>query len=370
MLFLRVQHNIKFFKNGYKFVLAEKENEYYYISYKGKVIATKSEIPLPCFNKASIKMLRENYAQYDNSENYYLDGVWASIALVNEPKIQEREPKEESSIIPYETDYDEDGNTIYRYNIDDIIVMEITKLLENFYAYDYTYNIAFKMDDKIIHQNKDICLSINSNGKLDTYTNGDIPFYNLDKKIQGLYRIENLKMVSKLLAGVPLSNSTILEIVNAEIIKPITIEGNYCILDAIDDNLIIRAYTEKEEDTKDYIMNAKSGQILLQAKGISAYEQGYIVQKDNDKVVFFDKNIREQISEFDNIKENYIEDGILICEKKKNDNFICEICNLEGMNSTNKKYEQVGKNPPYGEYYSKNYLFTHEYYEYYYGDDE
>ena len=121
-----------------------------------------------------------------------------------------------------------------------------------------------------------------------------------------------------------------------------TLNGKYRILDIIDNRIIIRDYNDID-NTRDYIMSLETGEVLFTGKEISAYKNGYIVEKDNNKIVYIDNNLDEKTKEFDYINMLHINDGVLMCGDNNDDNTReYSLYDINGNKLTNYTYKAMG----------------------------
>ena len=143
-------------------------------------------------------------------------------------------------------------------------------------------------------------LNSEENTVIKTFSDGYLPYYNLDEKIQGYYD-SNFELK--------------------------TINGNYQILDIREDIIIIREFDEENETTKVFTVNMQNGE-TQEYKEIQSIENGYLVKKMNDKAVVMDTKFNEVSNEYDFVLPDYIGAGILIGIDEENKKF--DILNNKG----------------------------------------
>lgn len=268
-----------------RYMIAIKGNVYYYLSNNGDVIVSNSEYPTP--------FLKGNVLERANQSNMALSMVQTILSQYLEEYTDKYQDNDGNILLPYEhtfneEDYSEATYSVHVYNLKNDCKLEVEDT-----ETDKSYNIRIKKDGKIIYKCEDVSLSILEywcyDGGIITYTDGSIPFYNLNKKIQGYYNDSSLEW---------------------EILH-----GSYEILDILDGNILIRDYTDIN-NVREIIVDKSTKQTLLSAKEIRTIENGYIVKKENNKMVFVDKNLHEVTGEYDFIdSENkaYYYEGYYYC---------------------------------------------------------
>lgn len=314
----------------YRFCIAKKDNNFYVISKNGNILITNEDIPLPCFTEKVINRLKDE----DKSDQENLDKllVIAEIFIAShlQNEYEDRDLKEDSNNILYPDDYNynENDNMVYEYSLKNGYKLEVEEI-----DTDKSYNIIIKRNNEIISNIEDVNLAfeynMNSiehedmieyvnttpNSNIKTFSNGDIPFYNLDKKIQGYISISdgNLK----------------------------NIEGKYQFLDILNNNILIRDYSNLS-NIQEYLINNQTNEVLLVANQISLTKNGMIVKKENNKFVFFDNNLREVTEEYAFISDEYLDNKLLIC-KLNTPSGEYVLCDLYGKKLTIKSYDSIGQ---------------------------
>lgn len=157
---------------------------------------------------------------------------------------------------------------------------EDNQVLYNGYELNHKYNnIKYVISDG--SKQKEIQINLEENEDdvqvLKLYSDGYVPYCNIDEKIQGYYDENfNLKLV----------------------------RGNYQILDIKDGYTIINQFDDSSNQTGIIVLD-KNGRTMAKFKQITTIENGYIVKKENDKIVFLDNNFQEVTDEYDIINNLY-----------------------------------------------------------------
>lgn len=149
--------------------------------------------------------------------------------------------------------------------------------------------------------------------KLKVYSDGYLPYFNLEEKIQGYYD-ENFELS--------------------------TIQGNYQILDIKNNLILIREFDEKNEEKGIITLNMITGE-RHDYKQIETLENGYIVRNQNDKVVVLDNQLKELSEEYDAISINYLEKGILVGMNIDGENLKYSLLNDKGEEMGDKQYDKI-----------------------------
>lgn len=336
------------------FLIAQKQDNYYIISKNGTILSADNETPAPYVKGLLLNRIKEagEIPGDAHSKNGYLFqihlGLSSYLGINNNEPIISAYDDEDIFITPENYDYNDDYNMVYEYDLKNGYKLYIEEI-ENIND-EETYNIQIKRNNQVINEMKDVNTTLSytkdytytySEGGLLIYTNGYIPFCNLDKQIHGYYSMKDM---------------------NA---KGFT--GKYRILDIIGNRIIVRDYNDIS-NTKDYIMDLETDEVLFVAKNISAYKQGYIIEKDNKKVAYMDNNFKQKTKEFDYIYL-YTKYGVMICGDNHNNSREYSLYDLNGNKLTNYTYQAMGdewKTVEEKEYYPLEYLFENEYYSYYY----
>ena len=152
-----------------------------------------------------------------------------------------------------------------------------------------------------------------ANSKLKVYSDGYLPYFNLEEKIQGYYD-ENFELI--------------------------TIKGNYQILDVKNNLILIREFDEKNEEKGIITLNMITGE-RHDYKQIETLENGYIVRKQNDKFVVLDNELKELSEEYDAISINYLGTGILVGINTDGDELKEFLLNEKGERISDKQYDRM-----------------------------
>lgn len=172
----------------------------------------------------------------------------------------------------------------YRYDYNDeydIIVTESNLGLEDKFELAKKDNLDIRIDLD--------CDSLDYDGRyLYLYSNGTIPFYDLDAKEQGWFTSYGKKN---------------------------TMTGKAQILDYWDDRILLRNYND---DTV-YFVDTSGEKISETYKDICIASDGYIVKNDKDKYMVIDKEFNKMFEEeFDVIDSSIAEYGLYICTNLEN----------------------------------------------------
>lgn len=343
---------------GHKFLVAKNADVYDIISRNGIILATNIGAPVPLMKGEAFDYFLENL---ENNYNSFLVNAQLMLsAYIEDSEFVQNYYYQEFYIEPTYSSYNENSNTVYEYDMQNGSKLYIEEFKNN--EDEERYNIQVERNNQIMEtiENVEIPFSseLGEEGRIVTYISGDIPFVNLDKQIQGYYSIN--EGMAKFL------------------------EGKYQILDKKNDLIIVRDYNNPN-NTRDYIMNSNTGEIVYIAKNISAYEDGYVTQKYNGDIVYVDNNFNEIIKGFDVI---YLLEkvNVLICGNNINSNeytlydtqneyLLSEgtelynreysLYDIQGNKLTDYTYQIMFSELENQKYYGKSYLFDNSYYNYY-----
>lgn len=174
-------------------------------------------------------------------------------------------------------------------------------------------------------------------GRIHTYTDGSIPYYNLENEEQGWYNQNTGKQQS--------------------------LNGKYQILDIKDEKIIIRDYSDAI-NKQDIILD-NTGKVIFKAKEINILEDGYIIKSENNKLIYINERLNSRTTEFDYINDLYIKEGVLICVNKNGTNLEYKMLNLKGELLTNQIYDIIGNEDDDLQYMSKSYILDSVYQQHY-----
>lgn len=310
----------------HSFVLGKKDNIYYVIAKNGKVVATNDNIPAPFYRGTIFKIDDASEVNKDIMMKSAVDRI-ATYATEqkDEDEKQENQEKNVRKADKYE-------NNIYKYNLENGNIVEVEEVESHS---EKRYNVKVKSGDEVLnnYENVKLLMDPKKDGDLQTYTSGDIPYYNLKTNIQGYYDKATFEDVS--------------------------LKGRYQILDIINDKIIIRNYNNVYSTTETII--SKSGENLLTAKQINATENGFIIKKSNNKMVYLDNGLNPKIDEVDFISDYYLPEGRLIYIDANK----YYLCDLEGNVLTKQKYEKMDTEKSFTNGATKEYLLDKEYKEFY-----
>ena len=223
---------------------------------------------------------------------------------------------DESILVADSEDFDDDYNYVYTYNLSNGIKMIITEIEIDEDEEEYEYNLVTKKNNQVIQNDKNVNIPIDYQGNIKLYSNGNIPFCNLEKNIQGWYDIKTGQAMS--------------------------LQGSYQILDAMSNNyLLIRDYNTNQRN--EMIVDGNTGNIILSDKHIDKLKSGYIITNENKKMYFVDETGTTKSQQFD-----YILDGsakgneILICVNKNSNKLDCKLMDSKGNILTKQTYPRIG----------------------------
>lgn len=284
----------------------ETTNQYIYLNKDGTEIASCNNAPTPWmadnkftkdttpkkaiewattigkFYNDETESKKENGIELDKEE--YQNGILAQVYKLNN-----------SYIIKIEYNYDEDTESV---NI------KVIDRNNNIISEESNANVILEYDD--------------DNGYvLKTFSDGSVPFYNINNKSQGWF--------------------------DAQTGKKRALKGNGEILDVIADKILIRNF-----DNDGYVENecivSKDGKTLINAKEVHEFKNGFIIRNLNNKYVYMNSNLEIKTEEFDYIDGKYSEYGVLICENYAKTYFDVNqrmLIDTDGKNLINKSYENI-----------------------------
>lgn len=301
----------------------EKTNQYIYLNKDGTEIASCNNAPTP--------WMADNKFTKDINPKKAIEWATKIGYLYND----ETESEKENGIEQEKEEY-QNGILIQEYKLND----------------SYTIKIEHNDDEdvesvniKIIDRNNNIISEENNanvilgydgnNGYvLKTFSDGSVPFYNVNNKSQGWF--------------------------DAKTGKKRALKGNGEILDVFADKILIRNF-DNDGYVKNECIMSKDGKTLINANEVHELKNGFIIKNLNDKYVYMNSNLEIKTGEFDYIDEKYYEYGVLICKnyaKTDSDHDQSMLIDTDGKNLINKSYEYIEIN-----YDTKtNYLLDDEIY--------
>ena len=308
---------------GYDVLLAwnATTNQYIYLNEDGTEIASCDNAPTPWMadNKFS-----KNISYKDAIE-------WATRQITF---LSATENKKGNKIEQMTEEY-QNGILIQKYKLNNSYIIKIEHN-DN----EDTENVNIKIIDrnKIISEesNANVILEFDSNNEraLKTFSDGSVPFYNINNKSQGWF--------------------------DAQTGKKYTLKGNVEILDVIEDKVLIRHFDNDGCVKKESIVN-KEGKTLINAKEVHELENGFVIKNSNDKYVYINSDLEIKTEEFDYINGDYSEYGVLICKNKSETDFDYEqsmLIDTDGNDLMNRSYKNIGN----GYTVETNYLLDDEIY--------
>lgn len=278
----------------YNFYFLKKGNEYTLIANNGDPIATRMNSPVPWLTGDVFNSVEQN-------DSLILLSARESLRECLQSDIEYINPTTNKKIEYDDIEYTDDSDSIYVLNLDDNYVLEFEEIYTENTDEDEKYLIRLKKDGKVIESYNN--MYVGNIYDLTSYTNGDIPFYNLKNGIHGYFSIKNKKFT--------------------------TLKGQYEILDVVNDTDVIIRDWRNTSNTKDIIVRQGKG-TTIKGLSISYIGNGYIVKKENKKFVFFDNDFNELTDEYDLILDDYIKYGVLICININNDKTEYYLSDLEG----------------------------------------
>ena len=226
----------------------------------------------------------------------------------------------EKELKPDSEDFDDDYNYVYTYNLKNGLKMIITEIEidADEEEYEYEYSLITKKNNQIIQNDKDVVIPIDLEGNIKLYSNGNIPFCNLQKNIQGWYDVTTGQAMS--------------------------LQGNYQILDITNNNhLLIRDYNTSEKN--EMIVDGSTGNVIAQGKYIDKIENGYIITDKSKKMYFVDETGNIKSQQFDCVMDISTKgNGLLMCANKTSSGLECKLMDSKGNILTKQSYSKLGNN--------------------------
>ena len=293
---------------GYDVLLAwnATPNQYIYLNKDGTEIASCDNAPTPWMadDKFSKNISYKDAIEWATGKKSFLNA---------------NENKKENEMDQAKEEY-QNGILIQKYKLNNSYIIKI--------EYDDdedTENVNIKIIDEnnnIISEESDanVILESDSNNEnvLKTFSDGSVPFYNINNKSQGWF--------------------------DAQTGKKYTLKGNVEILDVIEDKVLIRHFDNDGYVKKESIIN-KEGKTLINAKEVHELENGFIIKNSNDKYVYINSDLEIKTEEFDYINGEYSEYGVLICKNNAETDSNYEqsmLIDTDGNNLMNRSYEDIG----------------------------
>ena len=323
-----------------RYFIAQKGDEYYVISKNGNILASYKGAPLPYWKNTDETIVGLKYMHEMNKDTNILTCIQYVFAVINASIAQNIGSSSYSYTSNYDgLTYDTTEEIECEKNFLEPVDTEEYLLNDNI-AYRYKYNlksgytlyidktedidectVQVCLNDKVVKRYNNINLLFSSedsenSGKLLTYTSGDFPYIGLEKNEQGYFDKTNFNLIS--------------------------FTGNFQIRDVINDKMIVRFFDNNME-TKDVICD-KTGVILLEAKDVKSAKSGFIIKKENGKMVYVDNNLKAKTPEFDFIGNSYIKylkNSFLICANMGNTQSEYILCDLSGNKLTNQVYQLI-----------------------------
>lgn len=309
---------------GYEVLLAwnTTTNQYIYLNEDGTEIASCDNAPTPWMadNKFSKNISYKDAIEWATGNRTFLNAT---------------ENKKGNKIEQTTEEY-QNGILIQKYKLNNSYIIKI-----EYNDDEDTENVNIKIIDRnnnIISEesNANVILESDSNNEnvLKTFSDGSVPFYNINNKSQGWF--------------------------DAQTGKKYALKGNVEILDVIEDKVLIRHFDNDGYVKKESIVN-KEGKTLINAKEVHELENGFIIKNSNDKYVYINSDLEIKTEEFDYINGDYSEYGVLICKNKSETDFDYEqsmLIDTDGNNLMNRSYKNIGN----GYTVETNYLLDNEIY--------
>lgn len=300
----------------YDFYYLKRNNEYTLITSSGKSITTRLNSPAPWITGSML----DHYNSEKDNISLLLSSARETIRECFNTNSQYINPSSSKHVEYDNIQYTDSSNSIYVFNMENNYILELEKLNSLDSNNNEKYLIRLKKDGRVIESYNNI--SIGNIQNIESYTNGDIPFYNLENGIHGYYSVKNNKFV--------------------------TIKGQYEILDVVDDNNVIIRDWRIPTDTRDIVLYQEK-RTILKALSIVCRGNGYIIKKENNKMVYANKDANEITAEYDVILDNYVKYGILICANINDNKKEYVLSDLEGNILTNSPYDIMYVNIEYND---------------------
>lgn len=283
-------------------IVGKKDETYDVYGMDGKLLCTREKNLLPFLKGKYLEMMLEQ-AEFgsDIGEEYYnipkqeftnlelmriIGEILNFLVRVNKTIDIAFDPLYTKTILKADDTY----GKVYEYNLSNNCKLHIKKLDENDLC-----NMKIEKEGQILIEMEDVIIPLNyfekftrnyGDGDLVLYRNEYIPFCNLNKGIQGYFSINDMTFEY--------------------------IDISYELLEILDDKMIVRDYSDIN-NIKDYIIQLDTKEILLTAREISVYDEGFLLRRDNGKIIFLDRDLRRKTKEFDGIVMIYWDKNIMIC---------------------------------------------------------
>ena len=211
-------------------------------------------------------------------------------------------------------DTDNYGNSIYTYNLKNGLQINIIEIEKD---NEYTYNIEIKNNKTIISKADNVIIPIDDGGTIELYTNNSIPFCNMKENAQGWYDTTTGQVVS--------------------------LTGNYQILDATNNQLLIRDYNTNERN--EMIIDLKTMNVIAIGEYVDKIKDGYIVKTKEQKMYFVNEESAIKTQPFDLVIDiSTKSNGLLMCANKKQNDLECVLIDKKGNLLTKQNYNKIGNN--------------------------
>lgn len=320
-----------------KFAFAKKDNSFYIILNNKRIIELKD-------NNNYFKNIYESTSRISKTEDKQTLLTSTGLLYLNISdaikNVKDKSLTDEKKLIADNEEYDENGNCIYTYELENGLQMNIIEIEADG---KLKYNLTTRKNNQVIQNDQNIVIPIDEEGIIDVYSNGNIPFCNLEKNMQGWYDLTTGQAVS--------------------------LQGKYQILDVTSDNHVhLRDYNSSEKN--EMIVDAGSGNLIAQGKYINKVDGGYIITDNSKKMHFIDENGNVKSQQYDLLIDISTENkGLLIGANKSTDGLDCKLMDLSGKILTKQNYSKISSSINVDDYYNsvgKNeYYFDEVYSDYY-----
>lgn len=307
--------------------LKETNSEYFKNIYE--IINSKFNTNEEEQNKSSLMMVGITYLSANENVKNAKNNTYSS--------------SDEKELKPDNEDFNDDYNYVYTYNLKNGLQMIITEIEIDADEEEYEYNLITKKNNQIIQNDKNVVIPIDLEGNIKLYSNGNIPFCNLQKNIQGWYDVTTGQAMS--------------------------LQGNYQILDVTNNNyLLIRDYNTSEKN--EMIVDGNTGNVIAQGKYIDKIENGYIITDKSKKMYFVDETGNVKSQQFDCVMDISTKgNGLLMCANKTSNGLECKLMDSKGNILTKQSYSKLGNNINWDYFFRDDNYYDDERTTEYYFDD-
>ena len=297
-----------------EFAFAKKDNNYYTIL-KNKKIINIEGISNEFF-KNFYDAIYDKF-NYNDIDTLMLAGInYLYVSEKTQNATNNYDSSDVKELSPNSEEIDGDINLVHIYNLKDGLKMKVTEIEKD--EGEYEYNVKTEKNNQVIQNDKNVIIPIDLDGNIKLYSNGNIPFCNPNKNIQGWY------------------DSTTGQIAS--------IQGKYEILDATNNYyLLIKDYNNIEKN--EMIIDGKTGNTLAYGKYIDRIDNGFIITDKNKKMYFVNEACTFKSQQYDSIIDISTKDNLLlVCINKNQNGLECYLMDSNGNILTKQSYSKIGGN--------------------------